>query len=52
MRRHTFVALFSFEPINANTSVVFSCEAYLADEVLSRAWGTVTKVLLENMINI
>ena len=51
LKSHTSVAVFSFETIRANTSVAFSCEAYLADEVLSRAWFTETNVRLENIKN-
>ena len=47
---HTFVAVFSFKTITANTSVAFSCEAHLTDEVPSRAWVTVTNVLLESIL--
>ena len=47
---HTFVAVFAFKTITANASVAFSCEAHLTDKVLSRAWFTVTNVLLERVL--
>ena len=47
---HTFVAVFSFKTITANTPVEFSCEAHLTDKVLSRAWFTVTNVLLDRVL--
>ena len=47
---HTFVAVFSFKTILANTAVAFSCEAHLTDEVPSKAWITVTKVLFGSIL--
>ena len=48
---HTLVTVFSFKTILANTSVPFSCEAHLTDAVPSRAWITVTNVLLESILS-
>ena len=47
---HTLVAVFSFKTIAANTSVAFSCEAHLTDEVPSRAWVIATNVLFESIL--